>query len=120
MAWCGMWAASRACHLGTGLAFRCAAAPWQQHLIHTILLQPPLPSCCCCCISSRDANVPAEMGRHSLQYDEPVGKNDGSIKGRQYFECGAAYGGFVRPALVRTGDYPPFDEDFNFDSGDEL
>ncbi|KAI3438068.1 hypothetical protein D9Q98_000511 [Chlorella vulgaris] len=55
-----------------------------------------------------------------VQYDEPVGKNDGSIKGRQYFECGAAYGGFVRPALVRTGDYPPFDEDFNFDSGDEL
>lgn len=49
-----------------------------------------------------------------------MGKNDGSVKGRRYFECGAGYGGFVRPALVAAGDFPPFDEDFNFDSGDEL
>ena len=55
-----------------------------------------------------------------LQYDEPVGKNDGSTKGKRYFECPQNYGGFVRPNLVRTGDFPPFDEDFSFDSGDEL
>jgi tubulin-folding cofactor B len=55
-----------------------------------------------------------------LQYDEPVGKNDGSVKGQRYFECSPNYGGFVRPAMVQTGDYPPFDEDFSFDSGDEL
>ena len=61
------------------------------------------------------------------QYDEPVGKNDGSVKGSgggqgaRYFTCPQGYGGFVRPALVRTGpEFAPFDEDFNFDSGDEL
>lgn len=54
------------------------------------------------------------------QYDEPVGRNDGSIKGKRYFECSPSYGGFVRPALVQAGDFPPFDEDFSFDSGDEL
>ena len=56
------------------------------------------------------------------QYDEPVGKNDGSAKGgKRYFTCPQGYGGFVRPSLVRTGEeFPPFDEDFSFDSGDEL
>ena len=49
-----------------------------------------------------------------------MGKNDGSAKGKRYFECAPGYGGFVRPAMVQTGDFPPFDEDFNFESGDEL
>ena len=49
-----------------------------------------------------------------------MGRNDGSIKGARYFECLPGYGGFVRPALVRCGDFPPFDEDFDFASGDEL
>jgi tubulin-folding cofactor B len=51
-----------------------------------------------------------------------VGKNDGSAKGgKRYFTCPQGYGGFVRPSLVRTGEeFPPFDEDFSFDSGDEL
>ena len=54
------------------------------------------------------------------QYDEPVGKNDGSTKtGARYFTCRAGYGGFARPALVRCGDYPPFDEEL-FGSEDEL
>lgn len=55
-----------------------------------------------------------------VQYDEPVGKNDGSIKGHRYFDCHANYGGFVRPHLVKTGDYPPFDEEFEFDESDEI
>ena len=51
-----------------------------------------------------------------VQYDEPVGKNDGSIKGKRYFECSQGYGGLVRPALVCCGAYPPLD---NFDFSDE-
>lgn len=49
-----------------------------------------------------------------VQYDEPVGKNDGSIKGKRYFECPANYGGFLRPDKLQVGDYPErdiFDED---------
>ena len=53
-----------------------------------------------------------------VQYDEPVGKNDGTVKGRKYFDCPAGYGGFVRPNLVKTGDYPPFDDDFAMLSND--
>ena len=54
-----------------------------------------------------------------IQYDEPVGKNDGSVKGKRYFECDQNYGGLVRPALVICGDYPPLD-DFDFSDADEI
>jgi tubulin-folding cofactor B len=49
-----------------------------------------------------------------VKYDEPVGKNDGSVSGRQYFQCQANYGGFVKADHVVAGDFPeldPFAED---------
>ena len=43
-------------------------------------------------------------------FDEPVGKNDGSVKGVRYFECADGYGGLVRPDKVTVGDFPVIDE----------
>ncbi|CAG9467762.1 unnamed protein product [Pedinophyceae sp. YPF-701] len=45
-----------------------------------------------------------------VKYDEPVGKNDGSVKGTKVFECAPGYGGFVRPDKMKVGDYPPLDD----------
>jgi tubulin-folding cofactor B len=32
-----------------------------------------------------------------IELDEPVGKNNGSVRGVRYFECPANYGLFARP-----------------------
>lgn len=44
-----------------------------------------------------------------VKFDEPMGINDGSVKGKSYFECEESHGSFVRGKNVTTGDFPERD-----------
>lgn len=57
-----------------------------------------------------------------IEFDEPVGKNDGTFAGQTYFgPTRPNYGGFVKPTSVKTSPdlVPLFDED-EFLSSDEI
>jgi tubulin-folding cofactor B len=60
--------------------------------------------------------IPGGIGKWvGVRLDEPVGKNDGSLKGKRYWgtatDGGAAkHGVFVRPERVEVGDFPVLDD----------
>eukprot|EP00878_Enallax_costatus_P005154 GHUV01005417.1.p1 GENE.GHUV01005417.1~~GHUV01005417.1.p1 ORF type:complete len:279 (+),score=61.01 GHUV01005417.1:247-1083(+) len=45
-----------------------------------------------------------------VAFDEPLGKNDGSVQGKRIFSCPRGHGAFVRPDKVTAGDFPPVDD----------
>jgi tubulin-folding cofactor B len=55
-----------------------------------------------------------------VEFDEPLGHNDGTVKGRVVFTCAPGFGAFVRGKNLQVGDFPVRDifDELN-DVGDE-
>jgi tubulin-folding cofactor B len=57
--------------------------------------------------------IPGGAGKWiGVKLDEPVGRNDGSLKGKRYWgkEGDAKFGVFVRPERIEVGDWPALDD----------
>lgn len=57
-----------------------------------------------------------------VRFDEPVGRGDGTVKGKRVFDCSKGFGGFVRGKNVTVGDFPerPFDDGDEDEDEDEI
>ncbi len=55
-----------------------------------------------------------------VRYDEPVGKSDGTVKGKCFFDAPPMRGGFVRGKNILVGYYPERGLDDDDESEDEI
>ena len=57
-----------------------------------------------------------------IEFDEPYGIHNGSVKGKLYWKGKNKYCKFVRPDEINVGNYPVIDEldDLSNDDDDEL
>uniref|UniRef100_K3X7H1 CAP-Gly domain-containing protein n=1 Tax=Globisporangium ultimum (strain ATCC 200006 / CBS 805.95 / DAOM BR144) TaxID=431595 RepID=K3X7H1_GLOUD len=54
-----------------------------------------------------------------VKFDEPLGKGNGTVKGKVYFSCDDKYAGFIRPHNVTVGDFPVEDPFADLDDSDD-
>ncbi|KAK6456494.1 CAP Gly-rich domain-containing protein [Scheffersomyces xylosifermentans] len=55
-----------------------------------------------------------------VEFDEPTGKNNGSIDGVKIFEAKPGHGSFLKPKQVEVGDFPELDPFMSDEDDDEL
>ncbi|GAA5916583.1 hypothetical protein JCM6882_002550 [Rhodosporidiobolus microsporus] len=55
-----------------------------------------------------------------VEWDEPVGKGDGAVDGKRYFQTAPLRASFVRPDKVEVGDFPEEDPFAELEEEDEM